>query len=136
VLCIIISVLFLAIPDKILSIFTSDDQLINRVSDLLYVVAIIIFPVAVNVIIGNAIRGMKDTKWMLYTQSIGTVFTVCMSAVMIFVLHLNLLGIFITILFDESFRALLNYIRFQKGKGFLLKLIGIKEKEESIKEKV
>jgi Na+-driven multidrug efflux pump len=128
VLCIIISTIFLTMPDQILAVFTSEKDLINRVSGLLYIVAIIIFPVAINVIIGNAIRGMKDTKWMLYTQSVGTTFTVCMSAVMIFVFHLNLLGIFLTVLFDECFRAVLNFIRFYKGKGFLLKLIGIKQK--------
>jgi putative MATE family efflux protein len=130
-LCIIISALFITIPDKILSIFTSENHLINRAADLMYIAAITIFPVSVNVIAGNAIRGMKDTKWMLYTQIMGTTFTISVSALMIFVFHLNLLGIFLTILFDESFRACLNFIRFYKGKEFFFRLIRLKKAESS-----
>jgi putative MATE family efflux protein len=126
-LCIFISFLFIAFPENILSIFTSEKNLINRVTHLMYIAAITIFPVSVNVISGNAIRGMKDTKWMLYTQIFGTTFTISMSALMIFVFHLNLLGIFLTILFDESFRACLNFIRFYKGKEFFFRLIRLKK---------
>ncbi|MFO7444870.1 MAG: MATE family efflux transporter [Ignavibacteriaceae bacterium] len=123
ILCVIISTLFVTIPEEILSIFTGDEVLINRVSHLMYIIAIIIFPVAVNVIMGNAIRGMKDTKWMFYTQAAGTFFIVCMSALMIFVFHLNLLGIFLSILFDETFRASLNFTRFYKGREFILRIL-------------
>jgi putative MATE family efflux protein len=113
-LCIIIAGLFITMPEKILSIFTSEIQLIKRVSYFLYIVSFTIFPVAINVIIGNAIRGMKDTKWMFYTQSIGTCFIICMSAVMIFTFKLNLLGAFLTILMDESIRSILNSLRFRR----------------------
>jgi Na+-driven multidrug efflux pump len=89
----------------------------------MYIAAITIFPVAVNVIVGNAIRGMKDTKWMLYTQTFGTLFTVITCALMIFVFKLNLLGVFLTILFDETFRACLNFLRFYKGKEFFFKFV-------------
>lgn len=34
----------------------------------------ILFPKAVNNVIGLCIRGMGDTKWMLYTQIFGTTF--------------------------------------------------------------
>ncbi|HVO72563.1 MAG TPA: MATE family efflux transporter [Ignavibacteriaceae bacterium] len=122
-LCVFIGFLFIAIPKEIISIFTSEARLISRVSNLLYIAAVTIFPVAVNVITGNAIRGMKDTKWMLYTQILGTTFTISMSALMIFVFHLNLMGVFLTILFDESFRACLNFLRFYKGKEFFFKFV-------------
>jgi putative MATE family efflux protein len=115
-LCIIIAALFITMPDKILSLFTSEVKLIDRVSFLMYLISFTIFPVAINVIIGNAIRGMKDTKWMFYTQSFGTCFTICMSAVMIFVFRFNLLGVFVTVLMDESIRAVLNFLRFNKVK--------------------
>lgn len=127
ILCVFIGFLFVAIPKEIISIFTSEEKLISRVSSLMYIAAVIIFPVAVNVITGNAIRGMKDTRWMLYTQIMGTAFTISVSALMILVFHLNLLGIFLTILFDESFRACLNFIRFYKGKEFLFRLIRLKK---------
>jgi Na+-driven multidrug efflux pump len=130
-LCIFISFLFIAFPENILSIFTSEKNLINRAAHLMYIAAITIFPVSVNVIAGNAIRGMKDTKWMLYTQIMGTTFTISVSALMIFVFDLNLLGIFLTILFDESLRACLNFIRFYKGKEFFFRLIRLKRAASS-----
>jgi putative MATE family efflux protein len=123
ILCAVMSVIFIAMPDKILLIFTDDTSLINRASFLMNIIAITIFPVSVNVIIGNAIRGMKDTRWMLYTQSIGTFLVVCISALMIFVFHLNLLGIFLTILLDETTRAGINLVRFRKGREYFLNFI-------------
>jgi len=126
-LCIVISLLFIIFPSNILSIFTSEESLINRVVHLMYIIAVTIFPVSVNVISGNAIRGMKDTKWMLYTQIFGTIFTVITCYLMIFVFHLNLLGVFLTILFDETFRACLNFLRFYKGKEFFFKFVKFKK---------
>jgi putative MATE family efflux protein len=117
-LCSVMAVVFISMPDNILSIFTYDSKLIHRASFLLNIISITIFPVSVNVIIGNAIRGMKDTKWMLYTQSIGTSLVICISALMIFVFHLNLLGIFLTILLDETTRSGLNLLRFRKGRDY------------------
>jgi putative MATE family efflux protein len=111
-LCIMASVIFLAIPEQILSVFTSEQGLIKSAVPLLNIISITIFPVAVNVIIGNAIRGLKDTKWMFYTQTFGTIFTIVFSAILLFVFHLGLRGIFITVLFDEFIRAALNYNRF------------------------
>jgi putative MATE family efflux protein len=112
ILCVVASLTFISIPRQILSIFSNEENLISGAVVFLYIVAITIFPVTINVVIGNAIRGMKDTKWMFYTQSFGTTFTIVVSAIMLFVFHLNLTGVFITVLLDESIRAALNYRRF------------------------
>jgi putative MATE family efflux protein len=114
-LCIIASIIFYTIPEQILSIFTSEQNLIVASVPLLNIISITIFPVAVNVIIGNAIRGLKDTKWMFYTQTFGTIFTITVSAILLFVFHLSLKGIFITVLFDEVIRAILNFRRFNSN---------------------
>ena len=95
-ICIIACISFLLFPENILSIFTSDKDMITRAMPLLTIVAFTIFPVAVNVISGSGLRGMKDTKWMFYTQSFGTVFVISVSAVMLFVFDLNLMGVVIT----------------------------------------
>jgi putative MATE family efflux protein len=112
-LCVLASSVFLIFPEQILFIFTSDQGLITGAVPLLNIIAITIFPVTVNVVIGNAIRGFKDTKWMFYTQSFGTVFVISLSAVLLFVFHLDLKGVFITILCDELIRASLNYKHFR-----------------------
>ncbi|MFA6401162.1 MAG: MATE family efflux transporter [Salinivirgaceae bacterium] len=111
-LCGITAVVFLIYPEQLLSIFTSEQALIKESAPLLRIVAITIFPVAVNVVIGNAIRGLKDTKWMFYTQSFGTIFVISVSATLLFAFHLGLKGIIITMVFDETIRAFLNYRRF------------------------
>jgi putative MATE family efflux protein len=112
-LCILASSAFLIFPEQILSIFTSEKGIIQGAVPLLTIISITIFPVTVNVIIGNAIRGFKDTKWMFYTQSFGTVFTITLSAILLFIFNLNLLGVFITVLCDECIRAFLNYRHFR-----------------------
>ena len=110
--CAVASITFLIIPEKILSIFSSDPDLIQRAVPLLQIVSFTIFPVAVNVVMGNAIRGMKDTKWMFYTQSFGTIFVISVSAILLFSFKMGLKGVIITVLFDECIRALLNFRRF------------------------
>jgi Na+-driven multidrug efflux pump len=121
-LCGIASILFLAMPERILGIFTSDPDIIRSASPLLPIIAVTIFPVAVNVVIGGGIRGMKDTRWMFYTQMIGTAFTVVLCAVLVLRFHMGLTGVFLTALADESIRAVLNLIRFVRGRAGLPKL--------------
>ncbi len=111
--CVVASVTFLIFPEQILSIFSSDQLLIERAVPLLNIVSITIFPVAVNVVMGNAIRGLKDTKWMFYTQSFGTLFVISVSAILLFAFKLDLRGVIITVLFDEVIRGFLNYWRFR-----------------------
>lgn len=120
--CFMASIFFLWIPDKILSIFTSDQTIILSAAPLLSIVAITIYPIAVNVVIGSAIRGMKDTQWMFYTQILGTCFTIGVSAVLVFVFKLGILGIFLTAFSDETIRSILNSLRFYKGRAFFRRL--------------
>lgn len=115
--CAIASFLFIFFPHQILLIFTSDLSIIEKASPLLSIIAITVFPVAVNVVIGGAIRGMKDTKWMFYTQIIGTGFTIFLCAILVLHYNMALVGVFLTTLADETIRACLNFIRFLKGKA-------------------
>ena len=112
--CTVAAAAFLIYPEEILSIFSSDKGIIMGSVPLLNIVSITIFPVAVNVVIGNAIRGLKDTKWMFYTQSFGTVFVITVSALLLYVFDMDLKGVFITVLLDEIIRAVLNYRRFKR----------------------
>lgn len=69
-----------------------------------------------NIIIGNGIRGYGDTKWMFFTQALGTVGVVGLSCLCVFVFKLGMLGVFIAVLCDEAIRAVINFIRFLKNK--------------------
>lgn len=115
-ICIVANILFLTIPKNILGIFTTDTEVINYLRPLFFIIAFTIFPVSVNVVVGNAIRGMKDTQWMFMTQILGTLFVIAMSSLMLFVFNLNIVGIFLTIFADEVIRAIINFRRFHKIK--------------------
>jgi putative MATE family efflux protein len=117
VLCLIAATFFMIMPAKILGIFTTDILIINQALPLMSIIAINVFPVSVNVVIGNAIRGMKDTKWMFYTQTFGTIYIIAMSAVLLYILHFKLAGVFLAIMTDETIRAGLNFYRFYKGRN-------------------
>ncbi len=122
-LCIVAAIFFILIPQKILGLFTKDQAIIRQTVPLMFIVALNVFPVSINVVIGNAIRGMKDTKWMFYTQSFGTIYIIAMSAILLFVFNFKLAGIFLAILTDESIRACLNFYRFYSGKSPFNKLV-------------
>lgn len=70
-LCVLLFVLF---SKPLLGIFTTSTKLINLASPYLIFTGIILFPKSINVIIGNAIRSHGNTKWMLYSQIIGSSF--------------------------------------------------------------
>jgi putative MATE family efflux protein len=112
----LISTLFIIFSKQILGIFTSDINIVNKASIFFVFTSLTLFPKSLNVIVGSGIRGIGDTRWMLYTQILGTVMVISISSITIFVLRFNIIGIYITIFLDESIRAALNIYHFFKKK--------------------
>ena len=117
-LCVIVAVVMIilgiAIPEQIIALFTKDTTVISTSSVYLLIVGINLFSKSANIIIGNGIRGSGDTKWMLYTQLLGTIGIVSVAAFFVFVCKLEIVGVFLAVLVDEAVRALINlwkYIR-------------------------
>ena len=79
-------------------------------------VAVNLFGKSGNIIIGNGIRGYGDTRWMMFTQILGTIGVVGLAALCVFVFKLGMLGVFIAVLCDEALRALINFFRFLRIK--------------------
>lgn len=111
------TLVFMVFPHQIAGIFTTDRQVIERSIPLIRIIAITINFQAVNVMMGHAIRGMGDTKWMFYSQLIGTFFVISLSSYMIFGLSLGLIGVFLTVMMDELIRGAINLARFYQGKN-------------------
>ncbi|HEX2954418.1 MAG TPA: MATE family efflux transporter [Bacillota bacterium] len=109
------SVIFLTFPHFLIGIFTTDTQVIDRAVPLLRFIAIFINFDVMNIMMGHAIRATGDTKWMLYTQIVGTLYVIALSSVMIINLNLGLWGMYIVMLSDEIIRAGVNFLRFVKG---------------------
>ena len=118
VICAFFAALFLLFSKGILRLFTNDLSLIGYAAPFLMFVSITVFPKSINNVIGLGIRGMGDTKWMLYGQIFGTVLVIILSYVLIFIVNLGLWGIFITLLVDETVRGIINLLRFWKGREF------------------
>ncbi|MBN2658274.1 MAG: MATE family efflux transporter [Spirochaetales bacterium] len=120
-------VLFFLFPRFILGIFTSDAAIIESSVILLLVAAVNFFPRSVNLIMGSAIRGFGDTKWMLKTQILGTIYILSMGSLAVFVFDLGLPGVFLTILSDETIRGVINYFRFRRGPDLTPKAVQLEE---------
>ena len=103
-------------PRLTLSLFTTDKDVIEMSVIFIILVAANLFGKSGNIILGSGIRGYGDTKWMLFTQGLGTIGVVGIAALCVFVLKLGMLGVFVAVLVDEAVRAVINFIRFLKIK--------------------
>ena len=103
-------------PRQTLSLFTADKEVIEMSVVYIILVATNLFGKSGNIIIGNGIRGYGDTKWMLFTQIMGTVGVIGLSCLCVFVFKLGMLGVFVAVLCDEAIRAIINFIRFLRIK--------------------
>ena len=103
-------------PRLTLSLFTTDKEVIEMSVIYIILVAANLFGKSGNIIIGNGIRGYGDTKWMFFTQTLGTVGVVALACLCVFVFKLGMLGVFIAVLCDEAIRAVINFIRFLRIK--------------------
>lgn len=99
-------------PEQILSLFTSDKTVIASCGVYLLLIGINLFSKSGNIIIGNAIRGSGNTKWMLFTQIFGTIWIVIVASVLVFICKLGILGVFLAVLLDEAVRALINFWKY------------------------
>lgn len=103
-------------PRLTLSLFTTDKEVIEMSVIYIILVAANLFEKSGNIIFGNGIRGYGDTKWMFFTQVLGTVGVVGLAFLCVFVFKLGMLGVFIAVLCDEAIRAVINFIRFLRIK--------------------
>lgn len=106
---IVAAAIFALIPQKILSIFSKDLELIKNGVPYLIFMGIIMIPQSLNVICGNGIKAKCDTKWMLISQIIGSSIVISFSFFLISVCKMNMMAIYITLFFDETIRSILNY---------------------------
>lgn len=121
-LCLIVAAVMIicgfAFPEQILALFTKDASIIKTSGIYLLLVGINLLSKSANIIVGNAIRGSGNTKWMLYTQIFGTVWIVSVASFLVYVCRLGILGVFLAALIDEAVRALINlwkYLRIVKN---------------------
>ncbi|MDD5936633.1 MAG: MATE family efflux transporter, partial [Clostridiales bacterium] len=102
--------IFSIFPKQILSIFTRESSIVDLSAPFLVMTALIMIPKSINVITGNTIRAYGNTRWMLFSQIIGSILVVSCSFVLIRLFHVGVAAIYITLFTDETVRAIINYI--------------------------
>lgn len=105
---------FFLMPRLLLDIFSNDAAVIETGGFYLKLVGIILFPQSMNLLCGNAIRANGDTKWMLYSQILGSTEVVLMSFVFIELAGMGITAIYVTLFLDELIRGGINYIYYRK----------------------
>ena len=108
IVAVVMIILSITIPEQIVALFTKDNSVIATSSIYLLIVGINLFSKSANIIIGNGIRGSGNTKWMLYTQILGTIGIVIVAAFFVYICKLGITGVFLAVLVDEAVRAVIN----------------------------
>ena len=116
-LCVVIGAIFLLFPVSLMSIFVKEADLQVKLAALAPLLAVIIFPKAINIVGGNSIRGMGKTTWLMVTQLLGTMIIAALGAAFLFGLKWGLTGIMIAVLIDELWRGSANLMYFYRSRA-------------------
>lgn len=108
------AVTFCAIPEVLLDIFSDDQKIIDRGVMYLMIMGAVMFPQSMNTICGSGIKAIGDTKWMLFSQIIGSTLVVSLSWLLVGSLGMGMLAIFFILFLDEGIRGIINYIHYRK----------------------
>ncbi len=110
--CIALAVIYSLFPKAVVGLFINSPAAIEKLAPLLFIIILVIFPKAVNVVTGNSIRGTGNTVWMMLTQVFGTVIIILTAGLLALPAGLGLAGVLIALFFDEFWRSILNLSKF------------------------
>lgn len=99
-------------PKWIISVFTKDRSIIATSGIYLLLISINLIAKSGNIVIGSAIRGSGDTRWMFFTQIFGTVFVIAVACLFVYTLKLGIAGVFLAVIADEAVRFVINLGKF------------------------
>jgi putative MATE family efflux protein len=112
-----VAVILMIFHSPILAAFTSNQEVIRYGSTVIYALAILQIPKAVNIVFAGNLRGGADLNWLMWL-SIGSVilFESFGAWVLTFIFKVGLVGLWAIQILDESVRFSLNYVRFRRKK--------------------
>lgn len=109
------NVVFMIFSKDILSVFLKESAVVDMGEKYLILIGLIMLPQSLNVVCGNAIKGNGNTKWMLFSQIIGSTLVISLSFLLIRGLHMDMVAIYLVIFFDETIRGTANYIFYKRN---------------------
>jgi putative MATE family efflux protein len=109
--CVVMGLVFVLFPRPMLGIFINVPAMVDELAPLLGIVSLTLFPQAVNVIIGNSMRGRGEVHWLLKVQIAGVSVILPLAYLAMFHFRLGFAGLLWVIFFDESWRSAANLLR-------------------------
>lgn len=119
----LVAVILIIFNRPILSAFTASQQVVTYGITVMYALAILQIPKAVNIVFSGNLRGGADLNWLMWLSMASVLlFEVFGAYVLSMVLHMGLVGLWSIQIFDETTRLSLNYFRFRGKKWKILEL--------------
>ena len=108
----------------ILQAFTADQEVIYYGSKVIYALAILQIPKALNIVFSGNLRGGADLAWLMWLAIFSVIlFEIIGAYILTVIFHTGLIGLWLIQSMDETTRYTLNYFRF-KGKKWKILEIG------------
>ncbi len=123
VFSIVVSGILIIFQNNILGAFTSNQKVIAYGLTVIFALAILQIPKAVNIVFASNLRGGADLAWLMWLAIISVIFYESLAAyILSFIFNMGLIGLWIIQIVDETTRLILNYFRFRKRKWKLLEI--------------
>ena len=108
------NVVFFLFTEDILSVFLKESYVVAQGDKYLKLIGLTMLPQSLNVVCGHAIKGNGNTKWMLLSQILGSIFVISLSFILIRGFHMDMVAIYLVIILDETIRGITNYIYYKR----------------------
>lgn len=110
-------ILFMIAPQIIISIYSSDPEVVGLGSRILRVAGLSQIPLAINIVYSGALRGAGDTRYVFWVTSFGNLLLrLSLIYTFAYVLDLGIVGAWLGTTLDISVRSILVAMRFRSGK--------------------
>ena len=107
----------------LISVFTSDMEVIELASGVILIFALVQIPKALDGVLIGTLRGVGDLKWLMVVTILSVIFLeVGSNWILVFVLNYSLMALWLVHLFDEILRSGINYLRFKGGKWKMVEI--------------
>ncbi len=123
---VLVVLVILLFHHPILAAFTSNREVVEFGSKVIFALAIVQIPKAVNIVFSGNLRGGADLAWLMWLAIFSVLtFETFGAYLLAFVFNVGLVGLWIIQAVDESTRLLLNYFRFKGKKWKILSVPGV-----------
>lgn len=108
---------FMFFPKFVISLFTSDSEIVPLASEALRIVSVAQPALAMSMVLSGALRGAGDTKSVLWITGFGMFFIrIPLTYILLYNFNMGLKGAWFVMIIDLSFRGFACFRKFNQGK--------------------